>query len=125
MCSQYSNWWAWSASNGSITHVHKVGSRFALLAASENYRLELPVHMQGEIRMKVIIPDSRAMSCFDMDHRGRGLRDLITKGRSVAVFPRFSCADLAFDVDADILRGLGVPPPPPPFWGGGGWARWL
>jgi hypothetical protein len=39
-----------------------------LLAAPENYRLELPVHMQGEIRMKIIIPDARTMYCFDIDH---------------------------------------------------------
>jgi hypothetical protein len=52
------------------------------------------------------------MYCFDTDHQGEGLRDLITEGRSVTVFPRFSCADVAFDVDADILRGLGVPPAP-------------
>jgi hypothetical protein len=95
--------------DGDITYVHKVGSRFALLAAPENYRLELPVHMPGEIRMKSIIPDTRAIYCFDMDHQGKGLRDLITKGRSVTVFPRYSCADVAFGVDADILRGVGVP----------------
>jgi hypothetical protein len=83
-----------------------------LLAARKNYRLELPVHMQGEIRRKIIIPDTRAIHCFDMGRQGKGLRDLITKGRSVTVFPRFSCADVAFDVDADILRGLGVPPAP-------------
>jgi hypothetical protein len=71
--------WTWSASDGDITYAHKVGSRFALLAASENYRLELPVHTQGE--MKIMIPDPRAVCCFDIDHQGKGLRDLIQKGR--------------------------------------------
>jgi hypothetical protein len=102
----------WACIDGDSRDVHKVGSRFALLAAPENYRLELPVHMQGEIRRKIIIPDTRDMDCFDIDHQGKGLRHLITKGRSVTVFPRFSCANTAFDVDADILRGLGVPPAP-------------
>jgi hypothetical protein len=68
--------------------------------------------MHGEIGMKTIIPDTRAMYCFDINHQGKGLRDLVTKGRSVTVFPRFSCADVAFDVGADILRGLGGPPAP-------------
>jgi hypothetical protein len=60
--------------------------------------------------MKIVIPDTRAMYCFDIDDQGKD--DLITKSRSVTVFPRFSCADMAFDVDADILRGLGVSPAP-------------
>jgi hypothetical protein len=50
-----------------------MGSRFALLAAPENYHLELPGHMQGENRMKIIIPDTWAMYCFDIDHQGKGL----------------------------------------------------
>jgi hypothetical protein len=44
--------------DGDITYVHKVRSRFALPAAPENYSLEPPVHTQGEIRMKVLIPDT-------------------------------------------------------------------
>jgi hypothetical protein len=51
------------------------------------------------------------MYFIGMDHQGRGLRDLITKGRSATVFQRFSRADVAFDVDGGILRGLGVPRP--------------
>jgi hypothetical protein len=56
--------------DGDSTCVHKLGSRFALLAAPGNCRLDLPVHMKGEIRMKIIIPDTRAMYCFDIDHQG-------------------------------------------------------
>jgi hypothetical protein len=36
--------------DGDSTYVLKVGSRFALLAARENYHRELPVHMQGDSR---------------------------------------------------------------------------
>jgi hypothetical protein len=88
-----------------------VGSRLTFLAASKNHRPELPVHTQDEIRKKIIIQGTRAIHCFDVDHRGKDLRDLMTKGRSMTVFPRFSCADFAFDLDADILRGCGSPGP--------------
>jgi hypothetical protein len=93
-------------------HVRSQGGiAFALLAAPENYRLELPVHTQGEIRMQITIPDTRAMYCFDIDRHGKGLRDLITKGRSVTIFPRFSCADVAFDVAAAFCGAWGFPQP--------------
>jgi hypothetical protein len=95
--------------DGDSTFVNEVGSRVALLAAPGNYRLELPVHMQGEFRVKNIISDTRATSCHGIDQQGKILHDLITKGRSVTVFQRFSHADVAFDVDGGILRGLGVP----------------
>jgi hypothetical protein len=61
--------------------------------------------------MKAVVPGAGAVYCFDIDHQGRGLRDLITKGRSVSVFPRLSCADVAFDAHVEILKGLGVPRP--------------
>jgi hypothetical protein len=88
-----------------------VGSRFALLAALEENHLGLPVHRQGEIRMKAVVPGAGAVYCFDIDHQDSGLRDLITKGQLVAVFPRLSCADLSFDAHVQILQGSGVSPP--------------
>jgi hypothetical protein len=31
-----------------------------------------------EIRLKIVVPKTMALHCFDMGHQGKGVRDLIT-----------------------------------------------
>ena len=96
--------------DGDSTYVRKLTGAFAMVGVPDSYDLKRPLHRQLSLRARIAMPGSFTCWCIDIDHQGKGMRDLYVKGEWMVVFPQFAvdCPECATHVD--VLVDVGAAP---------------
>ena len=96
--------------DGDSTYVQKLAAAFEVVGVCDSYDMRIPLHRQNSMRALIAMPGTFACYTIDIDHQGKGMRELVVKAEWLPVFPCFGDSSPEFATHVDVLKDAGVPP---------------